>query len=166
MQKASLQPNILPKAKNRFAPQDLPATLIHLTRDPIPMEVGVINLADQTRVPGGRKRSGDFTVEIQFARDEDRLAYYNWFKMAIDVPGENGINPSYKRSAKLTYYRLFTGTGGTFDASSDLKPVKVSLTGCWVSKMELPGGDIEADNGNDGDTKVKITINFDDATLD
>jgi hypothetical protein len=163
MQKESLQPNILPKAKNRFAPQDLPSSLIHLTRDPIPLEVGVINLADQTRVPGGRKRSGDFTVEIQFARDEDRLAYFNWFKMSVDTPGEKGINPAFKRSATLTYYRLFSGTGGIFDASSDLKPVKIKMTGCWVSKLELPGGDIEADNGNDGDTKMKITINYDNA---
>ncbi len=39
------------------------------------MSIGVIELPDQTRVPGGRVRAGEFTVTLQFALDHDREAY-------------------------------------------------------------------------------------------
>jgi hypothetical protein len=166
MQKRTLEGNILPKAKQRFLVNGLPEVIIHLTRDPIPMEIGVINLADQTRVPGGRVRAGDFTIEIQFARNEDRQAYSEWFNMCKDVSGDKGINPKYKRDATLIYFRLFRGSPGTYDSGSDLPPVRARLFGCFPSKMELPALDVKADNGEDGDTMLKVTINYDDVMLE
>ena len=166
MQKATLQGNILPKAKQRIIFNGLPEGIIHLTRDPIPMEIGVINLADQTRVPGGRKRAGDFPVEVQFGRDEDRRAYIDWFNACVDREGDRGIDPKYKRDGVLIFYRLFRGSPGTFDSGSDLPPVKARILRCWPSKLEIPALDIKADNGDEGDTILKITINYDDVILE
>jgi hypothetical protein len=166
MQKNTLEKNILPKAKQRLLIAGLPEGIIHLTRDPIPMEIGVINLADQTRVPGGRKRAGEFPVEIQFGRNEDRNSYLDWFNMGVDQIGDRGIDPKYKRDATLIYFRLFRGSPGQFDSGSDLPPVRARLLGCWPSKMELPGLDVKADNGDDGDTILKVTINYDDVILE
>lgn len=166
MQKNTLEKNILPKAKQRLLVTGLPESIIHLTRDPIPMEVGVINLADQTRVPGGRKRAGDFPVEIQFARNEDRQAYRDWFNMGVDASGDRGINPRYKRDATIIFFRLFRGSPGVMDSGSDLPPVRARLLGVWCSKLELPGLDVKADNGDDGDTILKATLNYDDILLE
>lgn len=166
MQKNTLEKNILPKAKQRLLIAGLPEAIIHLTRDPIQMEVGVINLADQTKVPGGRKRAGEFPVELQFARDIDRNEYRRWFEMCIDVRGNDGIEPTYKRDATIIYFRLFRGSSGTYNNGSDLPPVKARLEGIWCSKLELPGLDIKADNGDDGDTILKATLQFDDVSLE
>lgn len=166
MQKNTLEKNILPKAKQRMLIDGLPEGIIHLTRDPISMELGVINLKDQTRVPGGRKRAGEFTAEIQYGRNIDRNSYLDWFTMGTDVIGDKGIDPKYKRDATLIYYRLFRGSPGSYDSGSDLPPVKARLEGCWCSKLELPGLDVAADNGDDGDTILKVTIQYDDVFLE
>lgn len=166
MQKRTLEGNILPRSKQRLLINGLPEGIIHLTRDPIPMEVGVINLADQTRVPGGRIRSGDFAVEIQLARNEDRVAYRDWFLMCKDVPGDKGVDPKYKRDATLIFLRLFRGSPGTYDSGSDLPPVRARLFGVWPSKLELPQLDVKADNGEDADSILKITLNYDDVMLE
>lgn len=168
MQKSTLQKNILPKAKQRLIVDDMPEPdkIIHLSRDPIMMEIGVINLADQTRVPGGRKRAGDFTVEVQFASDRDRKAYIQWFEMCVDREGDAGVNPKYRRDATIVYFRLFRGNPGTSDSGSDLLPVRARLEGCWPSKIELPGLDIKADNGDEGDCTLKITLNYDNCKVE
>lgn len=166
MLKNALEKNILPKAKQRLIVSGLPETsVIHLTRDPISAELGVINLADQTRVPGGRIRAGEFTVTIQFGRNEDRNAYREWHNQSKDRPGDQGINPAYKRDATIVYYRLFRGSAGVFDSGSDLPPVRVRLKGCWCSKLELPALDVKADSGDEGDTILTATIQFDDVEL-
>ena len=138
MRKAVLEGNILPKAKQRFLVDGYTgADIIYLTRDVIEMAVGVIELADQTRVPGGRIRSGDFTVTLQFARDKDRETYLDWFENCVDVPGDgsvgggHGINPTYKRNATIIYYRLFTGSTQGYPSGSDSPPVVARLYGCW-----------------------------------
>jgi hypothetical protein len=166
MQKNTLEKNILPKAKQRFLVSGLPeGQIIHLSRDPISMEFGVINLADQTRVPGGRVRAGEFTVQLQFGRDQDRNAYSEWWEQARDREGDKGINPAYKRDATIIYYRLFRGNAGVFDSGSDLPPVRAKLEGCWCSKLDLPSLDIKADSGDEGDTILIATIQFDNVNL-
>ena len=76
------------------------------------------------------------------------------------------LNYRYKRDATLIYLRLFRGSPGNYDAGSDLPPVKARITGCWCSKLELPGLDVGSDNGDDGDTILKATINYDDVFLE
>lgn len=165
MQKATLQANILPTAKFRFLVSDLPQSVITMTRGELVSELGVINLQDQTRVAGGRQRAGDFEVEIQLGNPSDLKAYREWHKQAFDQPGK-GIDPRYKRSATAKYLRLFEGTGGQYDASSDLQPLTVRLQGCWCSKLTLPKNDINADNGDGGDTILKATINYDSLVIE
>ena len=118
MQKATLQPNILPTAKFRFLVQDLPQSVITMTRGELVSETGVINLQDQTRAAGGRQRAGDFEVEIQLGNPTDYGAYVEWHRQSIDRIGK-GIDPRYKRSATAKFLRLFEGTGGQYGASCD-----------------------------------------------
>lgn len=172
MRKAVLEGNILPKAKQRFLVDGYTsADIIYLTRDVIEMAVGVIELADQTRVPGGRIRSGDFTVTLQFARDKDRETYLDWFENCVDVPGDgsvgggHGINPTYKRNATIIYYRLFTGATQGYPSGTNSPPVVARLYGCWPSSIKIPDYDINSDDG-EADTNLEVTINFDDVEID
>ena len=52
------------------------------------------------------------------------------------------------------------------DSGSDLPPVRARLLGVWCSKLELPGLDVKADSGDDGDTILKATLNYDDVLLE
>lgn len=71
MRKATLEGNIILKAKGRILVDGYQAAdIMAITRDVIAHTVGVIELPDQTKVPGGRRRAGEFTVTIQFARDK------------------------------------------------------------------------------------------------
>jgi hypothetical protein len=164
MRKATLEGNILPRAKQRFLVEGMPgADIQYISRDVIPMEIGVIELPDQTRVPGGRRRAGEFTLTLQFGRNQDREAYLAWFNLCIDR-GDRGISPAYKRNARLIYLRLFQGSPGTYNSGSDLPPVEVNVIGCWPSSMQLPDYDMTGDEG-DGDTNLECTLNFDDVEL-
>lgn len=165
MRKAELEGNILPKAKQRFLVDGMAgADIILLTRDVIEVAVGVIELPDQTRVPGGRKRAGEFNITLQFARDRDRNAYIDWHELCVDR-GDRGIDPTYKRNATIIYMRLFQGSPGTFNSGSDVPPVRARLFGCWPSSYSLPDFDINSDEG-DGDSNLEITMNFDNVELE
>lgn len=130
------------------------------------MSIGVIELPDQTRVPGGRVRAGEFTVTLQFARDHDREAYLKWFEMCKDAGTDTaGIDPTYKRNGYMTYLRLFTGSPGTYASGHQADPVKVELIGCWPSSMKLPDYDINSDE-SDGDCTLEVTLNFDDINVE
>lgn len=165
MRKAVLEGNILPKAKQLFLVDGFPsAQIIDVTRDTIEMTLGVIELPDQTKVPGGRRRAGEFTKTFQFARDIDRETYYRWFMMSVDK-GDSGIDPTYKRNCTIIMQRLFQGSPGTYNSGSDVPPVRVKLFGCWISRMTLGDMDINADEG-DGDVMSEITCNYDDVELE
>lgn len=156
MRKRVLEQNILPTAKQRIVVQGLAAAdILLISRDPIDMKLGVINLADQTRVPGGRRRAGDFKVTMQFAHDSDRNAFNEWFKQCVDDGTPTGINPNYKKDATMTYLQLYSGK----------QAVTVSLFGCWLSSANLPNYGMDDDDGANGDTKLEMTINFDDVEL-
>ena len=156
MRKQVLEKNILPTAKQRFVVQGLAAAdLVLISRDPIDRKLGVIALPDQTRVPGGRTRAGDFKVKLQFARDSDRNAFVSWHDLCVDDGTERGIDPNYKKDATMTYLRLYAG-----------KPaVTVALTGCWPCSVNLPNYEMDGDDGANGDCVLELTINFDDVEL-
>ena len=156
MRKRILEQNILPTAKQRIVVQGLAAAdILLISRDPIDMKLGVIALPDQTRVAGGRRRAGDFKVTLQFAHDSDRNAFNEWFKQCVDDGTPNGINANYKKDATMTYLRLYSGK----------QAVTVSLFGCWPSSANLPNYGMDDDDGANGDTKLEMTINFDDIEL-
>ncbi len=156
MRKRVLEQNILPTAKQRIVVQGLAAAdILLISRDPIDMKLGVIALPDQTRVPGGRRRAGDFKVTMQFADDSDRNAFNEWFKQCVDDGTPNGIDANYKKDATMTYLRLYSGK----------QAVTVSLFGCWPSSANLPNYGMDDDDGANGDTKLEVTVNFDDVEL-
>jgi hypothetical protein len=159
MEKMTLQQNILPTADAQFIVEGLPDVII-LKRGEINSEFGVIKLADQTQVAGGRQRAGSFDVEFQFADDKALKAYQEWHLFAQDQKGK-GINPNYKKSAMVKFNRLFSGVGGQFGADSDLGPVLLKIVGCWISKMTFPAADVNADDGDGGDTICKAVIQYD-----
>lgn len=156
MRKRKLEQNILPTAKQRFVVQGLAsADILLITRDPIDRKLGVIALPDQTRVPGGRVRAGDFKISLQFANDADRNAFTDWHNQCVDDGTERGIDPQYKKDAAMTYLRLHAGK----------QAVKVNLFGCWPSSANFPNYDMDGDDGNNGDAKLELTINFDDVKM-
>jgi hypothetical protein len=165
MKKARLEGNILPKAKQRFIVQGYPsADILYLTRDVIEMTLGVIELPDQTKVPGGRKRAGEFTLTLQFARNADREIYLDWFNKCVDTES-SGIDPTYKRDATIIYERLFNGSPGNYNSGSALPPVRAALYGCWPSSVKLPDYDMNSDE-SDGDSKLEVTIQYDWADIE
>jgi len=166
MRKSVLEGNILPKAKQRIIIDGYADyEIMPLTRDVLNHEIGVIELPDQTKVPGGRRRAGEFNVTIQFGRDRDRLLFMDWAGKCIDVSqGSNtGISRDYKKDLTLVYLRLLNSSRGTSDnnGNADLTPVKVRVIGAWVSAYELPDYDMNSDEG-DGFSSCQVTIQYDD----
>lgn len=179
MKKQRLEGNILPKAKQRFIVDGFTSTdILYLTRDVIEMTLGVIELPDQTRVPGGRVRAGEFTMTLQFARDIDRNMYITWFEYCVDggppsggigintnqIAGNvreevDGINPIYKKNATIIYNRLYKGGAVTKNL------VTARLEGCWPSSLKLPDYDMNGDE-SDGDCTLEVTMSFDDVRID
>lgn len=165
MQKNVLEQNDTIKAKQLFLVEGMvDAEIILLTRDPLEVSIGVIELKDQTRIPGGRRRSGEFGVTLQFGRNQDREVFREWFEMCQDE-GERGVNPTYKRNGTILYERLFRGSPGTYNSGSNVPPVRARLIGLWPSQMNLPDYDISGDEGEDGSLTLELTLQFDDAIL-
>lgn len=177
MRKATLEGNILPKAKQRFLVDGMAGTDIqYLTRDVMEMTIGVIDLPDQTKVPGGRRRAGEFTLTLQFARNADREAYLKWFDQCLDKGGTvgnstetansiQGIHPDYKRNATIIYLRLYQGKPSFVQHStSEQTPVTARVFGCWPSSIKVPDYDMNSDEG-DGDCTMEVTINYDDVQI-
>jgi len=165
MRKSVLEQNTVLKAKQRFLVDGLIGTdIVLLTRDPLEVAVGVIELPDQTRVPGGVRRAGEFGITLQFGRNTDRETFVRWANMCVDR-GERGLDPSYKRSGTIIYYRVFQGSPGTYDSGTDLPPVRARIFGLWPQSYNLPDFDLSADEGADASCVMEITMSFDDAEL-
>lgn len=166
IRKGVLEGNTVLKAKQRFLVDGMVGTdIILLTRDPLEVAIGVIELPDQTRVPGGVRRAGEFGLTLQFGRNSDRETFVRWHNMCIDQ-GERGIDPTYKRSGTIIYYRVFQGSPGTHDSGTDLPPVRARLFGLWPQSYNLPDMDLSADEGEDGSCVMEITMSFDDAEME
>ncbi len=169
MRKAVLEGNILPKSKQRIIIDNYAsAEVIALTRDPIDYAVGVIELPDQTRVPGGRRRSGEFGMTLQFGRDADRLMIMDWASKCTDAGKvDSGIASDYKKDMTIIYCRLIDSNDTTnpTNGNTTLSNVKARILGCWVNRFAFPDYDINADEG-DGHSVLEVTIQYDDAIPD
>lgn len=169
MRKATLEGNIILKAKGRIHVDGYnSADIMAITRDVIAHTVGVIELPDQTKVPGGRRRAGEFTVTVQFARDQDRTLFMDWAAKCIDGGTEsNGISPDYKRDMTIIYCRLLSKTGRASNNTNGnlLDNIRARVIGCWVSSYNLPDFDMNSDEG-DGDSTMECTIQYDDVIPD
>lgn len=169
MRKATLEGNIILKAKGRILVDGYQAAdIMAITRDVIAHTVGVIELPDQTKVPGGRRRAGEFTVTIQFARDNDRTLFMDWAAKCIDGGTvSNGISPDYKRDMTIVYCRLLSKSGRVSDSTNGnlLNNITARILGCWVSSYNLPDYDMNSDEG-DGDSTMECTIQYDDVIPD
>lgn len=169
MRKAVLEGNILPKSKGRVLIDGYTsAEIITLSRDVINYQLGVIELPDQTRVPGGRRRSGEFTMTLQFGRDYDRLTIMDWASKCTDGGTVNsGIASDYKRDMTLIYCRLIDSndTKDQTNGNTTVSNVKARVIGCWVSQYSFPDYDITADEG-DGHSVLEVTIQYDDVIPD
>ena len=165
MRKAVLEQNDTLKAKQLFLIEGMvDAEIILLTRDPLEVSIGVIELKDQTRIPGGRRRSGEFGVTLQFGRNGDRETFRQWFEMCQDE-GRRGVDPTYKRNGTIIFERLFQGSPGTYNSGSNLPNVTAQIIGVWPSQMNIPDYDISADEGDDGSLSLEMTMQFDDCIL-
>lgn len=164
LRKAVLEGNDTLKANQRFLVDGLVASnILYLTRDPLEISIGVVELPDQTRIPGGRKRAGEFGLTLQFARDQDREEYNRWFEACTDFE-EFGVHPEYKRDATIIYYRLFQGRPNRADTGTEARPVQARVYGVWVSQLNFPDYDMNADEG-DGSCILEVTMQFDSAEL-
>lgn len=167
MQKSTLEQNILRKAKQRFIVQNLPEVVV-LQRGSLDVGVGAIELPDGTKVSGGRVEPGEFTVTLQFADDLARGAYIGWFKQAVDVNGQQGVNPNYKRNGSIRFLRAI-GPNQQVNVSPaygkmNAPEVTVMVYGLWCMKYTVPEADIDATDG-DGDTTIECTLSYDSAEV-
>ena len=152
--KGVLESNIFTKGK-QVLEIDKMIGVILITRDAIAIEQGVIELADKTKVPGGRSNSGEFSCTFQLASDAARNWFNNWYNECIDQG--NGANKDCKKEGKISYYRNFqTAANNT---------VLVSLRGLFVTKLEFPELDMSGGDEGDSDAHVTATLSYDMATL-
>lgn len=161
IRKATSEDNVLLENNQEFIVQGLPRSLITYTRDNFTSEIGLVEKADGTYSPTGRRGPGEMTVTFQFADPEVWDAYYSWHEMSIDQGDGNGINPQYKRPATIVYNRLYRGSPGEFGSGRDLPDRKVGLIGCWCRSLQMPGGDIASEE----ECIVEATIAWDNIDL-
>ncbi|MBD1864231.1 MULTISPECIES: hypothetical protein [Trichocoleus] len=51
--------------------------------------------------------------------------------------GDRGVDPAYKRNARIIFLTLFQGSPGTYNSVSDAPPLMARLPGCWISRMTI-----------------------------
>lgn len=159
--KGVLEGNVFTKGNQRLTITGLP-TLTLISRDAITVEQGMIELADKTRIPGGRNASGEFNVVAQLANDSDREAFLNWYNMCLNYG--RGINPNYKRDALLTFMRHFEGSPDTEfrGAGKRGEPFTLKLIGTWPQSIEFPEYSLSDGDEGDADAHITIKLCFDD----
>lgn len=151
--KGVLEQNIFTKGKQELKVLGMDKVYL-ITRDAIAIEQGVIELADKTKVPGGRTNSGEFGCTFQLASDAARSWFNNWYKQCLDT--QNGADPNCKKNGSITYYRNFKG---------QLTETNIELLGLFITKLELPDFDMSGGDEGDSDAHVTATLSYDKATL-
>jgi hypothetical protein len=151
--KGILEQNIFTKGKQILDIQGMDKVYL-ITRDAIAIEQGVIELADKTKVPGGRTNAGEFGCTFQLASDQAREYFDAWYQQCID--SKDGADENCKRSGKLIYYRNF---------KSQKKEVQIQLKGLFITKMEFPELDMSGGDEGDSDAHVTATMSYDMAKL-
>ena len=121
-------------------------------------EMDVITLPDNTQVPTGIDKPGEFEVEIQLAHRESLNALLTWAYQARDR-STNGVSPEYKRNGTIIYHRLFSG-GGQTAAGRALANERFRVTGLWVKSYNAPGGEMDSTE----DAVMQLTLCYDSIT--
>jgi hypothetical protein len=179
MRKATLSKNPFPQNKQRFIVEGMTNSANIITRDNITIEINTAERPDKTVIPIGRVNSGEFNITLDFADNDTRYEYINWFQRCIDratttsvsaISGQGGltgvlqgdtttagliigIDPDYKKNAVIVYHRLFQEIG--------VLPVKLKLAGCFPKSLTAPDFDMD---GEDMAT-LEMSISYDDAEI-
>jgi len=161
LNKGVLEGNIFSKGNQRLVIRGMPALTL-ISRDAITLEQGVIDLADKTKVPGGRNNSGEFNVVAQLANDTDREAFLGWYNQCLNYG--QGIDANYKRDALLTFDRHFQGAPDSEFSGAGKRgdPFQVKLIGIWPKSLEFPDYSLSDGDEGDADSHMTIGICFDD----
>lgn len=152
--KGVLETNIFTKGKQVLEIVGMDKVIL-ITRDAIAMEQGVIELADKSKVPGGRTNAGEFGCTFQLASDVARDWFNNWYKECLDTGA--GADEKCKKNGKVVFYRNFK--------SQTAKRVVIELNGLFVTKLEFPELDMSGGDEGDSDAHVTATMSYDMATL-
>lgn len=152
--KGVLEQNIFTKGKQVLRILNM-SDVILITRDAIAIEQGVIELADKTKVPGGRTNAGEFGCTFQLASDKAREYFDSWYIQCTDRG--SGADVTCKRNGDITFYRNFN--------TSEQKEVKIQLLGLFITKMEFPELDMSGGDEGDSDAHVTATMSYDMARL-
>ena len=161
IRKRTSEDNILAQNNQQFLVRGLPRTLILYEREAFTSTVGVIEKADGTYSPTGRRGPGEVNIKFQFASPEEWNAYREWHEQSIDQGDGNGINPQYKRNATVIFNRLYRGSPGDFNSGRDLPDVKIELIGCFLKEIAIPPGAIDSEE----ECIVEAVIAWDDIDL-
>lgn len=147
--KGLLEQNIFTKGKNVLEISGMNKVYL-ITRDAIAIEQGVIELADKTKVPGGRTNAGEFGCTFQLASDEARDWFTKWYQECIDTGA--GADSACKKTGKLIFYRNF---------KSQKRKAEYELFGLFITKLELPELDMAGGDEGDSDAHVTATMSYD-----
>ncbi|MGB3203663.1 MAG: hypothetical protein WBB28_01605 [Crinalium sp.] len=184
--KAVLSQNIFTKGFQSFEVLGIPSQLRIITRDAVSIEQGVIELADKTKVPGGRNNAGEFTMTVQMALNTDRQALLYWYSLCmnwrqqrtgmkndrnvpVNAPGRGqssgNLEQTYKRDCYITWHRAMTkpltaSFGGSPTVAGN--EFQVKLIGVWPSKMEFPDFSMSDGDSGDADAHMTGTFQYDD----
>jgi hypothetical protein len=154
--KGVLEQNIFTKGKQTLELEGFNGDLLLITRDAIAIEQGVIELADKTKVPGGRTNAGEFGCTFQLASDELRDWFNSWYRKCLDQG--SGADSTCKKTGSVIFYRNFN--------SNNLKSnTELALAGLFLTKLEFPEFDMSGGDEGDSDAHVTCTMSYDMVTL-
>lgn len=153
--KGVLEQNIFTKGKQVLEIDGMSDKIYLITRDAIAIEQGVIELADKTKVPGGRTNSGEFGCTFQLASNEARDYFNQWYTSTLDQG--SGADPKCKKEGTIVFYRNF---------NAQAQQVKIKLLGLFPTKMEFPELDMSGGDEGDSDAHVTATMSYDMARLE
>jgi hypothetical protein len=131
--------------------------IIVLTRDAIALEMGVIELADRTKVPGGRTYAGEFTATVQLGNNQVRNFFETWYEDSINTPKRDA--KEFKREGFIKYVRHNLDSS-TAQGGGD-KDLGIYLKGIFCSKIEYPEFDMSGGDEGDADATLNVTIQYD-----
>jgi hypothetical protein len=166
VRKATLPPNSLPAAKERFIVEDLAEGNGITQRDEIEIAFATSERPDGTVVPIGRTQPGTFNVTLDLSDDATRKDYIRWHAMAKDRAAQSGqidtsdgpvvgIDPKYKKAVTIVFHRLYKSTGGLD------QPVKALLRGCFPVSYTIPAADIASEDM----CMLSLSISYDDGEI-
>jgi hypothetical protein len=155
--KGVLVQNVFTKGNQQLIIANSKLEILVLTRDAIALEMGVIELADRTKIPGGRTYAGEFTSTIQLGNNALRDYFETWYEQSINTPKRDAKD--FKRDGELVYIRHNLDATGTEGGSAANLPIL--LKGMFVSKLEYPEFDMAGGDEGDADATLNVTFQYD-----